>query len=48
MILSRSIGIFVQTFFRYEVKQQLVNTSQLVRRGGWLDQARTNADKVWK
>src|SRR5215207_2251645 len=47
-VLSGPIGTCVLTFFRYEAKQQLVHTSQLVPRGGWLDQARTDADKVGK
>src|SRR4029453_10454080 len=46
VIRSSLITAFVLTLFRYEAKQQFVNTSQLVRRGGWLDQTRTNTDKV--
>src|SRR5215213_5620593 len=42
------ISTFVLTFIRYEAEQQLVHTSQLVPRRGWLDQARTNADEVGK
>jgi hypothetical protein len=46
--LSGPIGTHVLTFIRYEAEQQLVHTSQLVPRSGWLDQARTNADEVGK
>lgn len=46
--LSGPISTFVLTFIRYEAEQQLVNTSQLAPRSGWLDQAGTNADKVGK
>src|SRR5215213_2974945 len=47
-VLSAPIATCVLTFFRYKSEQQLVNTSQLVPRSGWLDQARTNPDKVGK
>jgi hypothetical protein len=45
---SSQIGIFVPILFRYETKQQLVNTSQLVRRRGRLDQTGANTDEVRK
>ena len=43
---SSLIDTLVLTLFRYEGKQQFVNALQLVWRSGWLDQARTNTDKV--
>ena len=46
--LSCPISTFVLTFIRYEAEQQLVNTSQLVPRSGWLDQAGANTDEVGK
>jgi hypothetical protein len=43
---SGLIATFVLTLSLYKAKQQFVNASQLVRRSGWLDQTRTNTDKV--